>query len=90
MLSGCATTQTDPLEARLAAMSDEELANYYHGINDRLKEIQAGTRQADRQGTVFQDDHIAKMPYIIGGEAYQLEQRRIKVSNALARRKITP
>lgn len=90
LFDGCATTSPDPFEARLEAMSDDELVSYYRGINDRLKEIQAGTREADRQGTVLQNDHIAQMPYITGGEAYQLEQKRMKVSKAIARRKITP
>lgn len=71
-------------------MTDDERVSYYRGINDWLKEIQAGTREADHRGTVFQDDHIAKMPYVIGGEAYDLERKLKKVSQALSRRKLTP
>jgi hypothetical protein len=87
---GCATTASDPMAARLAAMSDEELISYYHGINDRLKEIQQGTRDADRQGTVTEQDQLAKMPYIIGGEAWELEQKRERVSRELNRRNLQP
>lgn len=90
MLTGCTTAKPDPFEARLAAMSDEDLISYYRGINDRLKEIQAETRATDRQGAILQDDHIAQMPYIIGGEAWRLEQKRTKVNKALNRRHITP
>lgn len=45
-------------------------------------EIQAGTREADHRDTVFQDDHIAKMPHAIGGEAYDLERKLKKVGQA--------
>lgn len=90
MLMGCAPTSGESFESRLAAMSDDELISYYRGINDRLKAIQAGTREADRQGTFAQNDYIAKMPYIIGGEAWQLEQKQAKVKKELNRRNIMP
>jgi hypothetical protein len=90
MVTGCATTKPDPFETQLAAMSDAELISYYHGINDRLKEIQSGTREADRQGIIRQDDQIAKMPYIIGGEAWELARKRGKVRKMLDQRHISP
>lgn len=87
---GCATTQNDPMTTRLATMSDEELISYYHGVNDRLKEIQEGMRDADRQGTVMEQDQLAKMPFIIGGEVWELEQKRERVEHELDRRKLRP
>lgn len=86
----CATTDRDPLATRLAAMSDEDLISYYYGINDRLREIQEGTREADRQGTVMVQDQLAKMPYIIGGEAWELEQKRERIKHELDRRNLRP
>jgi hypothetical protein len=87
---GCATTDSDPMTARLATMSDEDLISYYHGINDRLKEIQRGTRDEDRQGTVTEEDPLARMPFIFGGQAWELEQKRERISRELNRRNLTP
>ena len=86
ILVGCATSRSDPFEERLAAMSDAQLVSYYQGINDRIKEIQAGTREDDHQRTVRQDDQLAKMPYIAGGEAWRLEQQQAKVRKEMTRR----
>ena len=71
-------------------MSDAELVSYYQGINDRIKEIQAGTREDAHQSTVRQDDHLARMPYIAGGEAWSLEQKRTKVHKEMDRRGLHP
>lgn len=87
---GCATTDSDPMATRLATMSDDDLISYYHGVNDRLKEIQEGTREADRQGTVMEQDQLAKMPYIIGGEAWEMEKKRERIRRELNRRNLTP
>lgn len=90
VFTGCAATPQDPLATRLASMSDAELLAYYQGTNDRLKAIQAGTRRAEDQGTITAEDHMAKMPFIIGGEAWELEQRRERIRRELTRRNLTP
>ena len=90
MLAACATSRADALDARLAAMSNEDLVSYYQGVNDRLKAIQADTRETDRQGTVLQEEPIAIMPYVIGGEAWSLEQQCIKARREMTRRGIVP
>ena len=90
MYIGCATTSDKTMETRLAAMSDEDLLSYYHGINDRLKDIQTGTRDTDRQGTILQEDQVSKIPYILGGEAWELEQKRKRARRELARRNLKP
>ena len=90
VLAGCATSRSEPFEERLAAMSDAELVSYYQGINDRIKEIQAGTREDDHQSTVRQDDHLARMPYIAGGDAWRLEQKQAKVRKEMTRRGLQP
>ncbi len=90
ILTACATSRSDPLEVRLAAMSDADLVSYYEGINERIKAIQAGTRADDRQRTVLQQDHLARMPYITGGEAWRLEQKRTKVHKEMEQRGLHP
>lgn len=90
ILAGCATGQGEPFEERLAAMSDAQLVSYYGGINDRIKEIQAGTRADDQRRAVRQDDHLARMPYIAGGEAWNLEQKQTKVYKEMMRRGLQP
>ena len=87
---GCASTPDGKMETRLAAMSDNDLLSYYHGINDRLKEIQTGTREADRQGTIKEADQLSKMPYLVGGEAWELENKREMALRELTRRRLKP
>lgn len=90
IILGCATTAQDSLEVRLAAMPDKRLISYYHGINDRLKDIQAETRETDRQGPILEEDYLARMPYVVGGEAWELEQKREKASREMIRRGLMP
>ena len=89
-LAGCATSTPEPLDERVAAMSDLQLISYYHGINDRLKDIQARTRETDRQGTILEKDHLARMPYVMGGEAWKLERQQERAHQELIRRNLTP
>ena len=88
LLAGCATSSDDPMSHRLAEMSDAELVSYYKGLNDRLKDVQAKTVEEDRQGVIPQEEPVAKMPYFIGGEGWQLEQKLKKVKKEMARRNI--
>jgi hypothetical protein len=39
---------------------------------------------------VRQDDHLARMPYIAGGEAWNLEQKQTKVYKEMMRRGLQP
>ena len=87
--TGCASTP-DKTDGRLAAMSDAELISYYHGVNDRLRAIQQAAREDDRQGTIIEQDQLAKMPYIIGGEAWELERKRERIKRELDRRNLKP
>jgi len=90
MLAGCATSSPDPFESRLASMNDEELIAYSQGINERLKEIQSGTREDDRTGIVRQDEPLAQQTYFFGGEAWDLETKRAKARKELNRRGLSP
>ena len=89
LLAGCAASSDNPLERRLAEMSDAELVNYHKGLNDRLKDMQAKTVEEDRQGMISQEEPVAQMPYILGGEGWQLEQKLKKVRKEMARRNIS-
>lgn len=86
LLAGCATSHDDTMARRLARMSDDELVSYHEGLNERLKEMQSETVEADHQGTVQLEDPIAITPYIIGGEGWSLEQKLKKVRKELTRR----
>jgi len=90
VLAGCATSSPDPFEARLSAMTDDELVAYSQGINERLKEIQSTTREEDRTGIVRQDEPLAQQTYFIGGEAWDLEKKQAKAKKELNRRGISP
>ena len=87
-LTACAANPQASFDTHLAGMSDEALFNYYQGLNDRIKDIQAGTKEAETQGILLSDDHVARMPYVIGCEAWGLEQKAVKIKQELDRRKI--
>ncbi len=89
LLVGCATNTDDPMARRLSEMSDGELVDCYKGLSDRLKDVQAKTVEEDRQGMISQEEPVAQMPYILGGEGWQLEQKLKKVRKEMARRNIS-
>jgi hypothetical protein len=57
-------------------MSDNDLLDYYHGINERIKDIDSDIKREESQDQTEQERVISNMPFFFGGEGYNLIQKR--------------
>ena len=90
LLSGCASSEQTRLRKRVHTMSDAELLNYYHGINDRLKDLAGDLQAAERPDPDNPDQLIDNQTFFVGGAGHGLEQKRRIVLDELRRRDISP
>ena len=88
--SGCATSEQTRLRDRVKSMSDMELLNYYHGINERLKDIDSEVQTEDDSDSDNQNDFIRNQTFFVGGQGHGLIQKRKIVWDELHRRNIAP
>ena len=71
-------------------MSSNELLNYYYGINQRIKDIDNDFRRNERLDNSEYDRFIFQDPFIIGGQGYNLIQRRKLILKELKKRNVIP
>ncbi len=88
--SGCASSEQTRLRDRIQSMSDAELLNYYHGINERLKDIDGELQTDDQMDSDNQNDFIRNQTFFVGGEGHGLAQKRKIVMDEMYQRNITP
>lgn len=89
-LSGCSSAQADKFRQRIHAMSDAELLSYYEGIGQRSMDLDHQV-QRDQQLYPHQPRHnIYPTPFLLGGEGYDLHQKRKMVLEEMRRRHISP
>lgn len=89
---GCAGTSSMKFKSRIQSMPDDDLINYYHGIEARLKDVQASNRENDR---LFKKSHDQfsiniKSEFYLGGAGQDLIHKRRIVIRELERRNIFP
>lgn len=87
---GCASSELVNLGKNVQGMSDMELLNYYHGIDERIKDIATDIEREDRSDSDDQEHYIHHNTFFIGGEGYGLIQKRQVVLDELTNREITP
>ena len=86
----CASSKSNKFHSKIQKMSDNDLLNYYHGINDRIKDIDNDIK---REGSHDQTEHervVSNMPFFLGGEGYTLIQKRKMITKELNFRNLTP
>jgi hypothetical protein len=71
-------------------MSDNDLLDYYHGINERIKDIDSDIKREESQDQTEQERVISNMPFFFGGEGYNLTQKRKVILKELNIRNLTP
>ena len=90
MIFACASSELIRFKKNIKTMSDAELLNCYHGINERTKDIDNNIEREDRLDYEKNQDMISHQTYLVGGEAYGLMQKEKFVLEELKRRKIKP
>lgn len=71
-------------------MADDELLDYYHGINDRIKDIDSGQKGDMLSYEYEKSDMLNQQTFFIGGEAYDLVQKGKIVLEELDKRSLSP
>ena len=86
----CASSKSNKFHSKIQGMSDHDLLNYYHGINDRIKDIDNGIKREERQEQTEHERVVSNMPFLFGGEGYTLIQMRNMILKELNIRNLTP
>lgn len=87
---GCAGTATNQFQSKIEKMSDDELLSYYHGINDRIKDIDHEIKSREQTDVTEHDRIVSNQPFYLGGEGYTLVRKKNLVLKELRRRKLAP
>ncbi len=72
----CVNSKSNQFHTKIQRMSNDALLNYYRGINDRINDIGSGIEREKGSDQNEQERIISNMPFLIGGEGYNLDQKR--------------
>ena len=86
----CASTEMMRFRENIQRMSDAELMACYHGINERLKDIDHRVERKGQPGNTEKPHLISRQTYFIGGESYGLMQKEKIVLQEMRNRNIFP
>ena len=86
----CASSKLTTFQSKIQTMSDNDLLNYYHGINERIKDIDSDIKSEESQDPTEEERAISNMPFFFGGEGYDLTQKRKMILRELSRRNLIP
>ncbi len=86
----CASSKTNKFHTKIQKMSNNELLNYYNGINDRIKDISSEIEREKSPDQTDQEQVVSNMPFLIGGEGYSLNQKRKMILKELNIRGVNP
>ena len=86
----CTSSKSNKFHNEIQRMSDYDLLNYYHGINDRIKDIDSDIKRQENPNQSEQKQLISNIPFLIGGEGYSLIQKRKMILRELNIRNLTP
>lgn len=87
---GCASSTPDKFLSKIQGMSDNDLLNYYHGIDARIKDIDRDIHQGQTQDPTQLERVVSNRPYFYGGEGQNLFQKRKMILKELDVRKLSP
>jgi glutamate racemase len=85
-------THHDAFVRKIRAMNDSELVDYYHGLNERIKEIENYQKLSRRSDDAEHDRIMSQSSFFMGGEGEELVMKQRAVQNEIDRRNmiITP
>ena len=90
LLMHCASTEMERFRANVHRLPDDALLTYYHGLNDRLKDIDNGLKSDMLFHDDVKPDVISQQTFIVGGAGFGLVQKRKIVLKELNRRNLAP
>ena len=87
---GCAGFDQTQFQKKIQSMPDRDLVNYYHGINGRIMDIDRDIKKEDGSGCAEHEQFFSNMPFVIGGEGYQLSREKKLIIKEMNHRSISP
>ena len=89
---GCVNSNKSKFQHKISRMSDAELLCYYHGVNDRLKDLahDLEMHESAHHLRVTDQHYIYQTPFAAGGEGYHLIRNRNFILEELHERNIHP
>ncbi len=88
VMNGCMTKRLTEKQNQIEQMSDTELREYYHGINERIKDLDAVEKGKDNPN--YLPGIVPDREYMPGGQIYDLYQIRKLIVAELQKRNIRP
>ncbi|MBU1168772.1 MAG: hypothetical protein KKD44_04320 [Proteobacteria bacterium] len=80
----------DAFKTKLKGMTDTDLVNYYHGINDRIKDIGNKADMSERADYTRHDQEISQAPFLLGGEGgLDLLMKQKEIQKEINRRNLS-
>jgi len=86
LVTACA--HHDALTSKLRAMPDDELVNYYHGVNERIKEIENKQTLSRRSDETEHDRIMSQSVFYMGGEGQELVEKQKAARKEMNRRNL--
>ena len=86
----CAGSKATKFHTKIQSMSDNDILNYYHGICERINDIDRSINREANSDQTDQERLISNRPFIIGGKGYNLIQKRKIILNELNKRALNP
>ena len=84
----CSCTRTNlQKEEKIAQMTDAQLMDYYHGLSERIKNMDMQHR-IDRELNPTFSEHRILQDQAIGGKIYRLDQTRKMILKEMKKRNI--
>ena len=90
VLCDCSRIGSQKFQKKISHMSDNRLLDYYYGINQRIKDIDDEFRRNERLDNSEYDRFAFQDPFIIGGQGYNLIQKRKLILEELKKRNVIP
>lgn len=78
----------DALTSKLRAMPNDELVNYYHGVNERIKEIENKQTLSRRSDETEHDRIMSQSVFYMGGEGQELVEKQKAARKEMDRRNL--
>ncbi|OQX16112.1 MAG: hypothetical protein BWK80_40420 [Desulfobacteraceae bacterium IS3] len=88
VMNGCMTKRLTEKQNRIEQMSDTELKEYYHGINEKIKDLDAVEKGKGNPN--YLPGIVPEREYMPGGQIYDLYQIRELIVAELRKRNIRP
>ena len=88
LIAGCGNTAK--FVKKIEGMTDSDLIAYYHGINDKIKDIANEVSVKEHFDTRPDEDIHVQSPFFMGRQGYDLNHKKELIEKELIKRNLIP